>query len=70
MTVFYATLRLFSKLCQESNVLKQQQIPHQPNATAIIFKRICYADITSYPIKFSSAGTLFTKVIKIIDQHD
>jgi len=40
------------------------------NATAMFFKRISDADITSYPIQFFSTGTLFMKVIKIIDQHD
>jgi len=59
-----------SKVFQESNTLQQQQISHQPNATAMFFKRISDADITSYPIQFFSTGTLFTKVIKIIDHHD
>jgi len=36
----------------------------------MIFKRISDADATIYPRKFFSTGTLFTKVIKIIDQHD
>jgi len=40
------------------------------NETAMIFKQICDAVITSYPTNMFSMGTLFTKVIKIIDQHD
>ena len=40
------------------------------NETAMIFERICDAVNTSYPINIFSMGTLFTKVIKIIDQHD
>jgi len=59
-----------SKLVQASNALQQQRISHQPNATAMFFKRISDADFTSYPIKFFSTGTLFMKVIKIIDRHD
>ena len=51
-----------SKVFQESNALQQQQ--------TMFFKRISDADVTSYPIQFFSTGTLFTKVIKIIDQHD
>jgi len=60
----------FIKLFTEPNALQQQQISHQTKTTAITFKRICYADVTSYPIKFLWTGTLFTKVTKIIDQHD
>jgi len=59
-----------SKVFQESNALQQQQISHQPNGTAMFFKRISEADVTSYPIQFFSTGTLFRKVVKIIDQHD
>jgi len=59
-----------SKIFQESNALQQQQISHQPNVTAIFFKRISDADITCYPTQFFSMGTVFTKVITIIDQHD
>jgi len=59
-----------SNIFQESNALQQQQISHQPNATVMFFKRISDADVTSYPIKLFSTGTLFTKVFKIIDQHD
>ena len=58
-----------SKVFQESSALQQQQISHQPNATAMFSKRISDADVTSYPIQFFSTGTLFTKIIKIIDQH-
>ena len=36
----------------------------------MIFKQICDAVITSYPINIFSMCTLFTKVVKIIDQHD
>jgi len=59
-----------NKVFQESNAHQQQQISHQPNATAMFFKRISDADITSYLIKIFSTGTLFRKVIKIIDQYD
>jgi len=59
-----------SKVFQESNAHQQQQISHQPNATTMFFKRISYADITSYPLQFFSTGALFTNIIKIIDQHD
>jgi len=45
-------------------------ISNNRNETAMIFKQICDAVITSYPINIFSKGTLFTKVIKIIDQHD
>jgi len=51
-----------SKVFQESNALQQQQ--------TMFFERISDADVTSYPIQFFSTGTIFTKVIKIIDQHD
>ena len=43
-------LRPCSKVFQESNILQQQQIYHQPNTTAMFFKRICYAGITSCPM--------------------
>jgi len=69
MTDFYATVD-FSAKFSRMELLKQRQISYQPNATSMIFKRICYADITNYTIKFFSTGTLFTNVIKIIDQHD
>jgi len=69
MADFYATLD-FSAKFSRMELHKQRQISYQPNATAMIFKRICYADITNYPIKFFSTGTLFTNVIKIIDQRD
>ena len=45
-------------------------ISNNRNETATIFKQICDAVITSYLINIFSVGTLFTKVIKIIDQHD
>jgi len=45
-------------------------ISNHINETAEIFKQICDAVITSYPTNNFSMGTLFTKVIKIIDQHD
>jgi len=51
-----------SKVFQESNALQQQK--------TMFFKRISDADVTSYPMQFFSTGTLFTKVIKMIDQHD
>ena len=69
MTDFYTTLD-FSVKFSRMELLKQRQISYQPNATTMIFKRICYADITNYPIKFFSTGTLFVNIIKIIDQHD
>jgi len=69
MTDFYASLD-FSAKFSRMELLKQRQISYQPNATAMIVKRTCYADITNYPIKFFSTGTPFTNVIKIIDQHD
>jgi len=51
--------RPYSKVFQESNALKQQQISHQPNATAMFFKRICYADITSCPINLKCTPKSF-----------
>jgi len=63
MTDFHATLD-FSAKFSRMELLKQRQISHQPNATAMIFKRICDAVNTSYPINIFSMGTLFTKVIK------
>jgi len=50
-----------SKVFQESNAPQQQQ--------TMFFKRISDADVTNYTIKFCSTGTLFTNVVKIIDQH-
>jgi len=52
------------------NVTIKTTISNHRNETAMIFKQICDAVITSYPINIFSVGTLFTKVIKIIDQHD
>jgi len=52
------------------NVTIKTTISNHINGTAMIFKRICDAVITSYPKNISSIGTLFTKVIKLIDQHD
>jgi len=52
------------------NVAMQTPISYNRNETGMIFKRISYAIITSYTIQFFSTGTLFTKVITIIDQHD
>ena len=69
MTDLYATPD-FSANFSRMELLKQRQISYQPNATAMILKRVCYADITNYPIKLFSTGTPFTNVIKIIDQHD
>jgi len=60
----------FSTKFSRMELFKQRQISYQPNATSMIFKRICYADITNYTIKFFSTGTLFTNIIKIIEQHD
>ena len=45
-------------------------ISNNRNETAMIFKQICGAVITSYPINIFSMATLFTKVIKIVDQRD
>jgi len=69
MTGFYATLDIAAKFSR-MEILKQRQISYQPNATAMLFKRISDADITSYLMKIFSTGALFTNVIKIIDQHD
>jgi len=52
------------------NVTIKTTISNHRNETAMIFKQIYDAVITSYPINIFSTGTLFTKVIKIIDQHD
>jgi len=52
------------------NVTIKTTISNNRNGTAMIFKRICDAVITSHPMNIFSMGTLFTKVIKIIDQHD
>jgi len=38
--------------------------------TAIIFKRISDAIITSYPAKDFLTGALYIKVTKFIDKHD
>ena len=52
------------------NVTIKTTISNNRNGTAMIFKRICDAVITSHPMNIFSMGTHFTKVIKIIDQHD
>jgi len=52
------------------NVTIKATISNHRNETAIIFKQICDAVITSYPTKIFSIGTLFAKVIKLIDQLD
>jgi len=49
MTDVYATPDLAAKFFKNRTHL-QQQISHQPNAIAMFFKRICYADVTSCPI--------------------
>jgi len=69
MTRFYNTL-YFSPKDARLDRLKQQRISHQTNATAISFKRISDANITSYHAKVFSTGTLHAKVIKIHDKHD
>jgi len=51
------------------NVTIKTTISNHRNETAMIFKQICDAVITSSPISIFSMGTHFTKVIKIIDQH-
>jgi len=51
------------------NVTLKTTISNNRNETAMIFKQICDAVITSYPINIFSMCTFFTKV-KIIDQHD
>jgi len=73
--ILYQNLRnLSSHWCVKKSrglfLFKQREISYQLSATAMILKRICYADITNYPIKLFSAGALFMKVIKIFDQHD
>jgi len=50
------------------NVTIKTTISNYRNETAIIFKQICDAVITSYPTNIFSIGTLFAKVIKLIDQ--
>jgi len=52
------------------NITIETTISNKKNETAIIFKRVCDAVITSYPVNIFLMGTLFTKVIKIVDQHD
>jgi len=52
------------------NVAMKTTISNNRNGAAMIFERICDGAITSYPLNIFSMGTLFTKVIKIIDQHD
>jgi len=47
MTGFYATPDLAATFFKNRTHFKQQQISHEPNATAMFFKRICHADITS-----------------------
>jgi len=46
------------------NVAMQTTISDNRNKIAMIFKQICDAVITSYPINIFSKGTLFTKVTK------
>ena len=53
-----------------NNVAMKTTISDNINKTAMIFKQMCDAVITSYPINIFSTGTLFTNVNKIIDQHD
>ena len=53
-----------------NNVTIKPTISNHGNETAMIFQQICDAVITSYPINIFSVGRLFTKVIKIVDQHD
>ena len=52
------------------NVAMKTTISNNRNGTAMVSKQICNAVITSSPINIFSMGTLFTKVVKIIDQHD
>jgi len=47
------------------NVTIKTTISNNRNGTAMVFKQICDAVITTYPINIFSMGTLFTKVVNL-----
>jgi len=62
---FHHFQQIFSRIERPS----KQWISQQANATAISFKRIEDAIITSYHAKVFLTGTLYAKVTKFIDKH-
>jgi len=59
MTVFYATFDFSAKFFKNRTHINNSRFSIQTNAIAMYFKRICYADITSYPINLKCTPKSF-----------